>query len=403
MKLFKNRWLCLFLLLTFTWQFVILASYTPPTLKQMVKSPFAFFVSVLFPSEAFAQSPPDPNDYVINRIPGNFVDISTTGTEISPALSDEGRAFGIPIGFSFEFFGTIFNEVTITSNGYITFGASLSSQNAPIPTTDIPNSFIAPFWDDLNPELNPNSAIYYTTLGATPNRQFAVEWKDVPLEWDPDSRLTFEVILFEESNEIQFHYYYMIDGSGGIGSGLVSGRSATIGIENSAGNAGSEVAFNEEDVVTPGSAFSFTLGGNAFQTGRLLGDLDEDNDITILDQSVMTDIIIDEGEPPSSQELLVSDVAPSAGIEDLAFGDGIIDDQDHALLFEVVMGRASLNPALSSLSSNTATIGDSLTLYGSGFDPVASNNTVIFVDVNGTPMARSSVLTSLPGSSLLLK
>ena len=179
----------------------------------------------------------------MNQIPGNFVDISATGTELS--LGDDAGIPGVAIGFDFEFFGNTFNSVTVAADGYIAFPTLISPENAPIPMPDTPNDFIAPFWDDLNPELNSESIILYSTVGTAPNRQFIVEWKDVPLKTDPDSRLTFEVVLFETSNEIQFYYLSMIDGRGFTSSNRITGSSATIGIENADGTEGHEVGFNK--------------------------------------------------------------------------------------------------------------------------------------------------------------
>ncbi len=38
---------------------------------------------------AFAQIAPAPDDYTINQIPDNFFEIASTGTELSPPLSDK--------------------------------------------------------------------------------------------------------------------------------------------------------------------------------------------------------------------------------------------------------------------------------------------------------------------------
>lgn len=76
MKLFKKRWLSIILLLAFVWHFVMLSSFTRSTLKQMVDAPFALLYFLLSPDEASAKSAPKPCDYMVNRIPGGFIDIS---------------------------------------------------------------------------------------------------------------------------------------------------------------------------------------------------------------------------------------------------------------------------------------------------------------------------------------
>ncbi|MDZ4384162.1 MAG: RHS repeat-associated core domain-containing protein, partial [Nitrospirota bacterium] len=231
---------------------------------------------------------------------------------------------------------------------------------------------------------------------------FSVEWVGVPHALDAGSRLTFEAVLFEGSGEIQFHYLSMLDGVGGSGSGLVSGSSATIGIERADGAQGSEVSYNRSGAVTSGSGLSFTLGSSAFQQGRRLGDLDGDSSVTILDQSILTDEVIDVGLPVSSLLLSLSDVAPRPGVGGRAFGDGILNGLDHDLLFDVLMGRTSLNPTLSESSYIIAAPGEVLTLKGSGFDPVAGNNAVIFERVDGTEVAATPDSVNAAGTELIV-
>jgi len=400
MGFFEKKWLASLLLLAFSWNFVFSYSYTPATLNQMARASFVLFAYILSPSTASARTAPDPDDYTINKIPGSFVDISTTGTEIAPALSDDGGVYGVPIGFGFEFFGTIFNTAAISADGYVTFGILAGYQNNPIPTPDESNSLIAPFWDDLNPELNAQSALYYETLGAAPNRRFVVQWQDIPLAMDPASRLTFEVVLFEESNEIQFQYFSMQDGTGITGSGPASGSLASIGIENADGSRGKEISFNLDGAVTEGSAFGFTLGGNAFEDGRKLGDLDGDKVITVLDQYILAKMHSNGPELKTCRELLLSDLAPQPGSDGRPFGDGKINNLDNVLITDAAMRRRNLNPTLSNVSSLVAPVGDPLTLYGSGFSPVAADNTVIFVDVNGVQTEAVADSVNADGTAL---
>lgn len=49
------------------------------------------------------------------------------------------------------------------------------------------------------------------------------------MEADPGSSLTFEVILFEGSNEIQFQYLSMTDSLGQGATGAASGKSGLEG------------------------------------------------------------------------------------------------------------------------------------------------------------------------------
>jgi RHS repeat-associated protein len=384
MQFVRKKWVSWLILITFTFQYIFIESFDQRALKQILFAPFKIASSVFSPSDASASTAPDPSEYAINMVPGDFYDISASGNKL--ILGDQEGIAGIPIEFGFTFYGTAYNTITITSTGYITFSNLVTSQNAPMPSTQLPNNIIAPFWGRLNPSLNPAGGVYYKTIGTAPGRKFIVQWDKVPLVSDPGSRLTFEVVLFEGSNEIQFQYLSMIDSQGGSGSGPVSGSAATIGIENADGTKGTEVAFNLDGAVTGGSAFSFTIGGNAFQQGRLLGDIDSDKRITVLDQSALTDTIMGLGKPHPSLDLLLSDLAPQLGTNGRAFGDGVIGQLDHQTIFDVLMGRKGVNPVLSGISYIIAPIGETLTLYGSGFDCAASQNIVVFSDYYGNTL-----------------
>ncbi len=362
----------------------------------------AWIFSSIAPREAFASTPPDPAEYTVNSVPGYFVDISTTGTRVLPQLVDEDAKGAVPIGFDIEYFGRPFNSVTITSNGYLTFGIDIEPGNTPLPSTAGPDSLIAVFWDDLDPSLNPSADIYYETQGAAPDRRFIVTWKEIPLKADPASRLTFQTILFEGSNEIQYQYLSMTDSSGTTGAGRVSGSSASIGIENIDGTKGKQLAFNQNGTIASGSAFSFTLAGNAHQEGRPLGDLNGDGMLTVNDQYFLARQYLGDLALNTSPMLSLSDLAPDPGADGRAFGDGVIDGQDNTRLVDAVMRRLDLNPLISDVSYITANSGETLTILGSGFDRVAGNNSVRFVKADGSEIAVDAESVNTDGSELLV-
>ena len=59
----------------------------------------------------------------------------------------------IPLGFSFNYFGTTYTNVYVSSNGFLTvlpdqFPATTPS---PLPTAGTPDGVIAGWWGDLDP------------------------------------------------------------------------------------------------------------------------------------------------------------------------------------------------------------------------------------------------------------
>ena len=54
----------------------------------------------------------------------DWVDISTDGVEITPwphGSVDDGYTDPIPMGMEFEFYGIVYTDITISTNGWISF------------------------------------------------------------------------------------------------------------------------------------------------------------------------------------------------------------------------------------------------------------------------------------------
>lgn len=161
----------------------------------------------------------------------------------------------MPIGFDFVFYGNTYDKVIITSNGYITFDTSNTSwsywTNYAIPSSSVPNDFIAPFWDDLNPYTG--GSVYYLLGGTAPSRRFTVEWYNVPHYYNTGA-VSFEVTLYEGSNNIVFRYKDVDFGY----SYYNKGASATVGVENESGNVGVQCSYNQSNL-SDGSAILFSI------------------------------------------------------------------------------------------------------------------------------------------------
>ena len=102
-------------------------------------------------------------------------------------LSDDVWSGQVPIGFSFNFYGTNYSTCAIGSNGLISFAPvsgycpwSLAGV-PPLPTAALPsarNSIMIAYQD-----LNPATAgqVQYQTIGTAPNRKFVVLYKNVAM------------------------------------------------------------------------------------------------------------------------------------------------------------------------------------------------------------------------------
>ena len=171
--------------------------------------------------------------------PFEWIDASN-GIRLSISELDDGVET-VDIGFDFEFYGVSYSEVVVGSNGILEFEEnSFFSEhfNISIPNSTVPNGFIAPYWDDLNPSLSETANIYTLLEGEAPNRRLTIAWVALPFfgEDNPDTPVTFEVTLYEGSNDIIFQY-----------DGAYTANSATIGIEHSSGNFGLQYLFNGQN------------------------------------------------------------------------------------------------------------------------------------------------------------
>ena len=172
----------------------------------------------------------DPNgpDY-------EWTDISSTGTQVTTWAStgiydarDEGYAGPFALGFNFKFYGNTKTQILISSNGLLLFNAPTSDiyTNAAIPGSSAPNEYIAPFWDDLDGRTQ--GTVHYKQDG----NRFIVQFTN----WQRYSALgslTFQIILYS-NGRIMFYYNNLV--------GTLN--SATVGIENSDGTVGLQVAYN---------------------------------------------------------------------------------------------------------------------------------------------------------------
>lgn len=186
----------------------------------------------------------------------NFVDASTSsgGTALSFSSQDDAVAF-VNLPFDFSLFRDIYlagSRISIATNGWLSLEtvSSAEFQNASLPaqtvtrpggsTGTVPPSLIAPFWDDLL--LKSGSTVTYRTIGTAPNRRFVVEWSNVSIldeqGNDLNASLTFEAILFEGSNDIQF-VYQTLTGTRSDGS------SATIGAQDLKRTTAFQTGFNQ--------------------------------------------------------------------------------------------------------------------------------------------------------------
>ena len=88
---------------------------------------------------------------------------------------DDCTIGGLPIGFSFTFFGNTYTTFSISSNGFVGFDPSMSHgccSGRSIPLNDGINNLIAAAWTDLYP--GGGGGIFYETRGRVPSQYLIV-------------------------------------------------------------------------------------------------------------------------------------------------------------------------------------------------------------------------------------
>jgi subtilisin family serine protease len=155
-------------------------------------------------------------------------DIRSIGTALT--LADDGYQT-VTLPFSFNFYGSDMNQLTISANGYLTFGGFGGTYtNSPIPTAQIPNALIAALWDDLSPQNG--GSIHYAWLDAS--GKFIIQYTDVPhYNSSISGTNTFQIVL-DLQGKITFYYHTL----------SANVNSVTAGIENVNGDDGLQIVFN---------------------------------------------------------------------------------------------------------------------------------------------------------------
>ncbi len=168
-------------------------------------------------SNVDAEGIPLPGDcagIIPNLSIAKFIDIRATGTALG--LSDDGsaqrRLNGEPLvspdpdvlPFFFTFYDTDHELIYVNANGNLSFGAPHSTFNNSCPLPSGGPDVIAGLWDDLFPPTG--GEVYVRTIGNFPNRIFIAQWEAVSHIAEQASTYTFQIQLFERTDNILMVY-----------------------------------------------------------------------------------------------------------------------------------------------------------------------------------------------------
>ena len=171
-----------------------------------------------------------------NSVVYEWVDISENYSQLIMNHNDYAANESIDINFDFPFYESSYSSFIVNSNGWLGFGDDNTGwDNLSLPNSSAPLNAIFGFWDDLNPENESNSSgngiIKYSNMDDK-----TVVWFNNVDHWPTNfegSNYDFQIVLYS-SGGIRFNYRTM----------LGDASSGTIGVQNSNGTIGTQVAFN---------------------------------------------------------------------------------------------------------------------------------------------------------------
>ncbi|MBC8376403.1 MAG: hypothetical protein H8E26_10190 [FCB group bacterium] len=190
-----------------------------------------------------------------------WYDIETQGNLVEWVGDPDDSSIGpISLGFEFPFYEHNYGEMYIGSNGTISFESSFSPWlNTALPNPMSPPAMIAPWWDDLNNDQDPNGSIYYWT---NDQDECIITWKNFP-KWGTSQYYTFQVVL-HKVGMIIFQYQSMD----------ASTTSGTIGMQNAERNIGLTIHHNETTPLESGTAIAILRPMEWFSASNWHGRVD---------------------------------------------------------------------------------------------------------------------------------
>ena len=254
----------------------------------------------LIPAAASAQSVSVSAYTAMASMRGYTTTATTLASVPDVGNDDDGCYNNKPIGFTFRFRGVDYATVSASTNGWLTFGRTLSN-SARVNNLSAGGQagfpVLAPLWDDLN--MN-DGGFYYETTGTAPNRVFTAEWYRAT--WDYSSNqpaMSFEVKLYENTNVVQFVYDRL--------NGNVNNGSASIGIAGAA-----------NDFISVGGS----VGNPTFSTSSETNDIDsklQNNRVfTFTPARMLYDFAV---RSTSYTPLTTSTLSPNGALDDGAYND----------------------------------------------------------------------------------
>lgn len=204
---------------------------------------------------SFNKAKASVNNYTFTSGSATYTPI--TGTALFSGTWDDAASALLTIPFTFNYNGTAYTTLSVSTNGFITMGAVPATTYCGLQASAF-NS-IAGYGTDLV-NGNATSNIAYVVNGSTPNRQFIVQYTDAKHYGATGDLYTFQIILNETSNTVQVRY-------GPITSVTTMGANSCTDAANESGNVGllgaSTSDYNIRSVTNGSNTWATSIAGVA--------------------------------------------------------------------------------------------------------------------------------------------
>lgn len=199
----------------------------------------------------------------------------------------------VNLPFPFKFYGQYYEQISISTNGWIKPGLTNQSsfRNWRLPGAGGPSPIISAFWDDLKTGSG-RICVDYDSI----NNWYIIEWSNVQNGFD-NSLETFQIIIYDHNHyptltgdniiKIQYKEFNNVNSGHYDLYNQWHGNYASVGIENEDSNIGLEYTWNNEypeaaSTLMNESAILITTN-TPIALNQLLGDVNQDNQLNILD------------------------------------------------------------------------------------------------------------------------
>ena len=137
-----------------------------------------------------------------------LLNIQNTGTALN--LGDDVVSSAQNLGFNFTYYGNTYSQARVAMNGFVTFNLNFNITgrrnylSEVIPASGYDKT-IFPLWSDFIDKNNNNGSPYVGTYGDVGSRYWVAGWYNVN-EYRNNNLSSFEAILYESTNVIEFRY-----------------------------------------------------------------------------------------------------------------------------------------------------------------------------------------------------